>query len=194
MQHSYKVVIEGVAPLIQNNPTAALDKKDGLVNTEKVSKSQQDPTEQWRTCVYRSKDGKTLRHPSEALEMALSEAAANFKAKGKGTMKKPVKASCFIEGEWLTITNRTEPDEVKRMQPRNGLGQIVPFYAPVFAPGWRMEFRLDLLDDEIVTPAHLKAMLDFAGARIGIGVHRPKYGRFFVAEFNEVKTSSKRAA
>lgn len=194
MQHTYEVTIEGVAPLIQNNPKAALDKKDGLVNSEKISKSQQDPTEQWRTCVYRDKDGKTLLHPSEALEMALTLSAKSFKAKGKGSMKTAVKASCFVDGEFMTLTNRTEPDEVKRMQPRNSLGQIVQYYAPVFSPGWRMEFKLDLLDDEIVTPAHLKSMLDFAGSRIGIGVHRPKYGRFMVVKFEEIETSSRRAA
>ena len=94
----------------------------------------------------------------------------------------------------MTISNKTEPDEIKVMRPRNSMGQLVPYYAPVFSPGWRMEFQLDLLDDEIVTPAHLKAILDFAGARIGLGVHRPKYGRFFVVRFEEVETGSKRAA
>jgi hypothetical protein len=194
VQHSYAVVIEGVSPLIQNNPTAMLDKKDGLRNTEKVSKSHQDPTEQWRSCVYREEGGKKLLHPSAAMELALAEASKNFKAKGRGSMNKALKASCFIDGEYMTISNREEPDEVKRMTPRNSMGQIVQYYAPVFSPGWRMEFQLDLLDDEIITPPHLKAILDFAGARIGIGVHRPKYGRFMVVKFEEIDASSKRAA
>jgi hypothetical protein len=37
-------------------------------------------------------------------------------------------------------------------------------------------------------------MLDFAGTRIGIGVQRPKYGRFMVVLFEEIESSSKRAA
>ena len=194
MQHSYRVIIEGIAPLIQNNPEEMLNEQDRKRNTEKISKSHQDPTEQWRTCVYRDEDGKTLLHPSEALEMALIEASKSFKAKGRGSMKNVMKSTCFVDGEWMTLTNREEPDKIKRMKPRNSLGQLTPYYAPVFMPGWRLEFQLDLLDDEILTPPHLKAMLDFAGHRVGLGVKRPKNGRFMVVLFEEINASSKRAA
>lgn len=182
MQHTYEVEIEGIAPLIQGNPESA---KSELLKNKKRSASRVDPTEQWRAFVYRAEDGKTLRHPSRAIESVLREAAKDFKATGRRTMATPIKRSCFVEGDWLTLTNRTEPDHVREMNPRISTGQIVQYYAPEFAPGWRMQFHLDLLDDEVVDPGHLKEILDYAGQRIGIGVQRPKYGRFIVTKFEE---------
>jgi len=187
MQHRYQVQIEGISPLLQANPKAA---QSELYKNKKRSASRQDPTEQWRAFIYRADDEKTLLHPSRAMETLLKEAAKDFKASGRrGSMSIPVKRTCWIEGDWLTLCNKTEPDKVREMNPRNKAGQLVQYYAPEFSPGWRMEFILDLHDDELVQPGHLKEILDYGGQRIGIGVDRPKYGRFIVTKFLEIEES-----
>lgn len=192
MQHTFHVVIEGIAPLIQNNPAEAL--KGMAKNSRKKATPAQTPDEGWRVKVYLSSDGKTLEHPSNALEAAIKEAAGTFKAKGRGSMKTAVKRTCFVDGDWLTITNKQKPDTIRELHPRNGAGQLVSNYLPEFAAGWQMEFYLQLTEDEIIEPAHLKEILDFAGARIGIGVNRPKYGRFMVVKWEEVGDRMQRAA
>lgn len=183
MQHTYAVTIEGIAPLIQNNPALAIEAMHK--NSHRKKSPSVEPSEDWRVKVYLDTDGKTLQHPSMAMESVLREAAGSFKAKGRGSMKVPVKRSCFVDGDWMKISNRKEPDHVKEMHPRNSMGQLVSSYLPEFAAGWRMDFTLVLTEDDIISPSHLKEILDYAGARIGLGVARPKYGRFMVVKFEE---------
>lgn len=191
-QHAFRVEIEGIAPLIQNNPAKALD---DMAKSKKVKKTlAETPTEEWRFKVYHFEDGTTLGHPCEAMEYAAQEAAKSFKAKGRGSMKTAVRQTCFADGVLMKITNRNEPDEVTRFTTRTSTGQMTPSYLPVFAAGWRMEFLFVLTEDEILSVATLKEILDYCGARIGIGVHRPKYGRFMVTKFEEVEVPQKRAA
>ncbi len=191
-QHAFEVEIEGIAPLIQNNPAKALD---DMSKNKKVRKTAAEtPSEEWRFKVYHFEDGKTLGHPCEALEYALQEAAKSFKAKGRGSMKTAVRQTCFCDGTLMEITNKNAPDEVLRFTTRPPSGQMVPSYLPVFATGWRMKVILVLTEDEVLSVAHLHEILNYCGARIGIGVHRPKYGRFMVVKFEEIDLSQKKAA
>ncbi len=85
-QHAFHVEIEGIAPLIQNNPAKALDE---MCKNKKTRKTAAEvPSDEWRTKVYHFEDGKTLGHPCEAIEYALQEAAKSFKAKGRGSLTK----------------------------------------------------------------------------------------------------------
>lgn len=189
MQHTYHIEIEGIAPLIQGNPKSA---ELGLTTDKKRGASKKNDPEMWRAFIYR--EGEKLRHPSRSIESCLREAASEFKATGRRTMVKPVKRTCFVQGDWLTFTNKAEPDQVKHVAKRTQMGQLVQVYEPVFSVGWRMDFFLDLLDDDIISPGHLKEILDWAGLHIGLGVDRPKYGRFIVIKFDEVNAGKQVAA
>jgi hypothetical protein len=57
-----------------------------------------------------------------------------------------------------------------------------------------MKFSIQIMDDDSVTPVALKQVLEKAGQAIGLGVHRPKFGRFMVVKFDEVPVSLKRIA
>jgi hypothetical protein len=194
MHRTFQVEIEGISPLIQNNPQKSNEKRDLKPNPSRRS-SPEDPQEEWRLLVYHTGKNGQLGHPAEAMEMCLREAANEIKGTGRRTLKTPVKRSCFLEGEYMTITNRTITDCSPRpMRPRNSAGQTTPYYAPEFAAGWRMAFVIQLTDDETITPAALKKVIDKAGESIGLGVHRPKYGRFMVVKFQETPVSLKRAS
>jgi hypothetical protein len=193
-QRTYEVEIEGISPLIQNNPEASNKKRELKPNPSRRS-SPEDPQEEWRCRAYYLREDGQLGHPAEAMEMCLREAASEIKGTGKRTLAKPVKRTCFLEGEYMTITNRTIVDcSPKRMAPRNSTGQTTPYYAPEFAAGWRMKFHIHIMDDESVTPVALKRVIDKAGQAIGLGVHRPKYGRFMVVKFDEVPVNLKQVA
>jgi hypothetical protein len=194
MQRTFQVEIEGISPLIQNNPQKSNEKRDLKPNPSRRS-SPEDPQEEWRLLVYHTGKNGQLGHPAEAMEMCMREAANEIKGTGRRTLKTPVKRSCFLEGEYMTITNRTITDcSPRRMAPRNSTGQTTPYYAPEFAAGWRMAFVVQLMDDDSITPAALKKVIDKAGESIGLGVHRPKYGRFMVVKFQETPVSLKRAS
>lgn len=193
-QRAFKVVIEGISPLIQNNPDQSNKERDLKPNPGRRS-SPKDPQEQWRWLVYHVNGNGTLGHPAEAMEMCLREAAKEIVAKGRRTMAKPVKQTCFIQGEWMTITNRKIEDiSPRRMAPRNSTGQTTVYYAPEFGAGWRMEFVIHVMDDDAVTPVALKQVLEKAGQAIGLGVHRPKYGRFMVVLFEEIPVELRQIA
>jgi hypothetical protein len=194
MQRTFQVELEGISPLIQNNPQKSNEKRDLKPNPSRRS-SPEDPQEEWRLLVYHTGKNGQLGHPAEAMEMCMREAANEIKGTGRRTLKTPVKRSCFLEGEYMTITNRTITDcSPRRMAPRNSTGQTTPYYAPEFAAGWRMSFTIQLMDDESITPTALKKVIDRAGESIGLGVHRPKYGRFMVVRFEEAPVSLKRAS
>lgn len=189
MHRTFHITIEGIAPLIQDNPAESDLKQLGAINgTAKRSASKQDESETWRSKVYPVPGQEKLGHPARAFESLVKEAAVNFKASGRKTMKAPVRQCCWVDGDWLVITNRKQPDDVMVSTPQTQSGRV-PSYLPVFAPGWRMEFDYQLTDDEIVTPQHLHKIITWGGERIGLGkaAYRPKYGRFIIVGWEEVE-------
>lgn len=182
MQHTVHVTIQGISPLIQNNPTATKPRN------KRKNQGQEIDEEEVRLRVYYRDDG-GLFHPAEAIESAILEASREFHA-GRRTYEKPIKRGVFINQTELPIINRKTWDRIRLLKPRNFSGQVTPYYAPEFAEGWEMTFVIEF-DDEMVPLAKLKEILDFAGARIGIGVHRPKFGRFIVTKFEDSLSEKK---
>lgn len=192
MHRTFKITIEGVSPLIQDNP-AESDLAQLAGPAKKKTASKQEQGEAWRKKVYNI-DG-TLCHPARAFETMVKDAAKNFKGRGRASMKEPIRQTCWVEGSWLAITNRKEPDEVMVSTPQTLSGRV-PSYLPVFKAGWRMEFMYQVTDDEIVTPAHLHEIISWGGQRIGMGkaAYRPKFGRFIIVGFEEVDALAAKAA
>lgn len=186
MHRTYHITIEGVAPLVQNNP-AKSDEAQLCGAKIKKPASNTAKSEEWRDKVYKVPDKKRLGHPSIAFDNLVREAAKNFKGRGRASMKDPIRQCCWVEGDYLEITNRKEPDEVMVSTPHTMSGRV-PAYVPVFAPGWRMEFDYQITDDEIVTPQHLHEIISWGGQRIGLGMahFRPKYGRFIIVGYEEI--------
>ena len=58
-------------------------------------------------------------------------------------------------------------------------------YRPRFDE-WELDFRLIVNDDQIPTEI-IRSILEHAGKHEGLGDYRPKYGRFEVIKFEEVK-------
>ena len=73
-QRTFAVTIEGISPLIQNNPESSNKKRQLKPNPTRRS-SPEDPQEEWRCRAYYLNEDGTLGHPAEAMEMCLREAA-----------------------------------------------------------------------------------------------------------------------
>ena len=54
---------------------------------------------------------------------------------------------------------------------------------------WKLCFAVQLINDNAVPKKVLHDVLVKAGQTVGIGDYRPRYGRFIVTKFQEVKTA-----
>lgn len=192
MHRTFSIEITGIAPLVQDNPHEA-DMAQLCGKSKKKTASKQEQGEAWREKVY--KVNGHLGHPSRAFESLVREAAKNFKGRGRASMKDTVRQCCWVDRDWLVLTNRSEPDEVMVSTPMTLSGRV-PSYLPVFRAGWKMEFHYQCTDDEIVTPGHLHEIISWGGQRIGLGkaAFRPKFGRFIISKFEEIDMKDSRVA
>ena len=55
---------------------------------------------------------------------------------------------------------------------------------PAFKTGWRLNYDLQVLVPEYITPQLLYRVLSDAGKLVGIADHRPTYGRFNIVAFD----------
>lgn len=191
MHRTFHITIEGISPLIQDNPQESDLAQLGSKGKKPASRKEQG--EEWRKKVYEVNGN--ICHPARAFETLVKDAAKNFKGRGRASMKESIRQTCWVEGSWLTLTNRKEPDEVMINTPQTSSGRV-PSYLPVFRAGWRMEFDYQLTDDEIVTPGHLHEIISWGGQRIGLGkaAYRPKFGRFIIVGFEEIEAKSAKTA
>ena len=52
---------------------------------------------------------------------------------------------------------------------------------------WELDFEITLLQDERISTDLLKEILEYAGAYVGVGAWRPKFGRFVITKWNVKK-------
>lgn len=190
MMYTVDVTVVGVAPLIQNRypmPDFGSAGKGG----KKVTGSP-DYTQEWRTKFYADSEGR-IYQPAEHFDGAIKKAAVNFKVTGKRgkTYKDLVSASVFVTPDFIYHDGLTVPEELDT----DGDKPIYVDYRPVvvqrarvararpaFKPGWKLNFELQVIDDEM--PADiLQDILTLAGKTVGIGDYRPRFGRFTLEKF-----------
>lgn len=124
--------------------------------------------------------------PSDMIEGVLREAGKNIK-NGRASYKKAVMCSVFCSQEKIPL-NRKDYDEIDKRfgtHPSTGNGVLV---ARVRFDEWTLSFDLNF-DDTRVDDAVLRALLEEAGAVVGIGSYKPKFGRFEVLEFKVQKAA-----
>lgn len=179
---TFDVEIEGTAPLLQNNIEGSEEQmtRKGKRSTSGVK----DDPDEWKGKLYRIKGNGKLGHPSAAIESALVKAARDFKADKRRSMADVVKALVYVDGQYVELVGKSEPDRVNRASCVNpntkGRGFV---YRPQFDQGWKGRFSMTCSDTEVIDVSRLKEILDYAGYRIGIGDWRPKFGRFMVTKF-----------
>jgi len=175
------VSIKGIVPLLQHRfPEAEqieekVSKRSGVPNREKEIEQ----------ALYKLPDG-TIYQPSTHIEGALVNAAKNFKISGKRgkTYKDLVKSAVFVSPEAIPHKIQKYTVDERAVVMPSTRGRIIR-RRPRF-DDWELDFQIDVNDEQMPVEV-LKQILDYAGSSVGIGDFRPKYGRFIVTKFKEVK-------
>lgn len=150
------------------------------------------------------KDKKGLFMPTDNIEMMLIGSTARVGAAkilgtfiegGKGT-----EYTSFCEGcIWITSTdgsrklywqpNRKTWDgtDIRSFPDKNQQRHTAE--RPLIKPPWKLTFIIHVTDDNW-SPDMIKKFFDVAGLRVGLGSYGPKFGRFIVIEFVDLRDNT----
>lgn len=182
----FSVVIEGIAPLLQARHVTPHEEQEILKRASGKKAKAKDLTdkEQFELHAYRTKTRKFYQ-PSDMIEAAMTRAAVNFKLEGKKSYKDVINGGIIVDPEELVHKNQKSVLDARWGRNKN-TGGAVWVVRPRFDK-WQLEFTINLLQDERVSPEILKEILTYAGLYVGIGGWRPKFGRFKVNSWKEIK-------
>ncbi len=191
--YTVNVSVEGIAPLMQHRfplPDFADMSKGGKKKTGEVDYSQE-----WREYLYATSEGEVYQ-PATHFDGALVKASAGYKiqgARGK-TYAQLFKGNVFVSPDAILhgvkVPESLDTDGDKRLyldiRPVVIQRARVVRARPTFKPGWKLEFEITVLDDQIPHNV-LNEVLSLAGRTVGIGDFRPRFGRFMTTKFEVVK-------
>jgi len=184
-----RIKITGTTPLICNRFTDEAQIKASNSTSASTVGDKGSPKEQAEKRLYIGSDGNPMI-PQPNLFRAIIDAGKFFKA-GKSkvtTIKSSLIPACLeIDGVEIPIRSQQgwETDTRAVRIPATG-GRILA-YRPKFND-WELEFTV-YLDEEILSKALLREIIDAAGKRIGLGDFRPDckgpFGKFVVTLWDE---------
>ena len=178
----FKVSIKGIAPLLH----------DRFPEEEFINKSRQGgkkkaedlPQAEEEKALYKNEKGELII-PTNMFLGAMKKGATSYKLEGKKTYKDLVRGGVFIDEEYSVLKGDERKWTVLARALKKNTGTTIMKYNPKFEK-WSANFTLTCLDDRATTEA-LHEILKYSGAYCGIGGWHPRYGRFEVTKFTEVK-------
>jgi hypothetical protein len=169
----YEVSIKGIVPLMHERFSGATSSKH---------KKKYDPKEECEKKLYRNKDGKIFQ-PAIHIEGALINAATNFQMKGRKSYKDFFKSSVIIMPQEIFFKIPEDPENYEiDERPVVIQRSRVLTWRPKWND-WEFDFSIKVLQDAMIDDSTVKEILEHAGAYVGIGSFRPKFGRFEVIKF-----------
>jgi len=172
------VTITGIAALLQHR--FVVDEEDPIANKHSGFKDYSDDV---KKSLYLTEDGK-LCQTADQIMGSMIKAAVNFKIPGKGkkTYKDLTKAALIVTPEY--IPHKIQTWRVDRRGVRIGMARIIRERPRL--DEWELDFSIEAIDKQFPFSA-IKDILDEAGKFHGIGDFRPRFGRFTVTSFREIK-------
>ena len=175
--YQVKTVVQGVSPLLHHRfpiPNYEDMNKGGTRST-----GAKDYSQQWRESLY--VENGMVYQPASHFELSMTKAAASFKVTGKRgkTYKDLVAANVFIDPEKIPF-GIIEPQELDTDADKELYLDLRPVVIqrarvvrirPAFKPGWKLEFTINVIDDELPDGILQDVLI------------RPKFGRFSVMHF-----------
>ncbi len=151
-------------------------------NTSKSKKKVYDPNVEAEKCLYKNLKGE-IYQPAEHIYQSMVRAAVDFKFEKKRTYKDVITSGIIVQPEEIPLV----VDKHYEIDARGAVVQRARIirWRPRFNE-WKLNFSIDILDDENISVPTLKEILERAGATKGIGDYRPRFGRFMVTAFKEV--------
>jgi hypothetical protein len=182
----FEVGIKGVAPILQARHPSPIEEKKMLERKSGPRAKTKDLTDKEAFDIHAYRDSKKrFVQPAEMVEAAMVKAAVNFKMEGKKTFKDIIKSGIFITP--INLVHKNQKFEEYALWGRNAHTGGAVWVVRPRCDAWELEFEINLLQDERISPEVLKDILIYAGSYVGIGAWRPKFGRFEVTKFKEVK-------
>lgn len=179
----FDIEIEGIAPLLMHKFSEEMITKIKAKSGDKKL-DEDEKREQAKQFAYFSK-GKLVQ-PAMHIEGALIKAATELKLSGSGkkTYKDLMKAAAFVSPEMIPHENQDWTVDSRAVVNPTTRGRSM-CYRPRLDK-WKLAFQLEVLDERADANA-IKEILTISGLRNGIGSYRPKFGRFTVIKFKEIK-------
>jgi hypothetical protein len=187
--YSVNVQVQGIAPLMQHR--YPLPDFESLSKGGKVKTGEVDYTQEWRGYLYADSEG-NIYQPATHFDGAMIKAAAGYKVQGgRGkTYKDLFKGNVFVSPDAILHGIKvpenldTDGDKPLYLDVRPVVVQRarVVRIRPCFKPGWKLDFEITILDDQILANV-VNEVLALAGRTVGIGDFRPRFGRFMVTKF-----------
>jgi hypothetical protein len=169
-----KVVIEGVAPLLQHRFPIEEN------NKSKKKKKEYIPQEDAEKSLYRDEKG-VIYEPATHIFGALIKAGIRFQYEKRQTYSNIIKSSVLVTPDAI-------PHKIQKWiidsRPVVVMRARILRSRPKFEK-WGLEFIIEY-DDELIGKDRMKEILDYAGLRIGLGDYRPLFGRFIVTKFENI--------
>jgi hypothetical protein len=198
----FSATISGLSPLVMHNGQLA-DPLNPFSKAMKAVSSKRKKTDadlaamadiEWKGGLYVDANGAPVI-PSRVLEAVIAKGATRSK-EGKQAL-----SGVFVEtdgalsfaGAGKTVDEMCA-DPFFRLTVGVRVGQArVMRTRPIFHD-WRITFEVSASNEVVADAAALHRWLSDAGAFIGLGDYRPRYGRFTVERFDEIKRELKIAA
>ena len=177
---TFEISIQGIRPLLMHRfPEETADEQIQKRTGSNITKNEAEGF------LYKLANG-IIYEPAEHIEGALRQAAKDFRIPGKRMRTYSVLIVAQVEVEPRTIPHKIQNwvTDARSVVMPSTRGRIMR-YRPRFDE-WKLDFRIVVNDDQIPTEV-IKGILDHAGNHEGIGDYRPKFGRFIVTKFEEVK-------
>lgn len=173
--------VVGISSLLQNNPAAFIGKSDSQDLTAKIV---YNDTEEARLRVYVHESSELYYHPTQAFINAMIRAVSGMKF-GKVFATSAIRGSVFAADAHTYILNErgehARDYKIDRQPVVIGKSRILRC-RPIWN-AWRVKLSLDV-DTGLVGEKQVRAALELAGRRVGIGDYRPEkgggFGRFRV--------------
>ena len=173
-----KVSIKGISPLLQHRFTTP---EEDPKWTEQVGL--RDFSKDVLLALYANEKGEPYK-PADHVWRSMVKASVNFKIPGKGkkTYKDLIQSALFIHPD--AIPHKIKNWEVDRRPVVIQRSRIIR-ERPRFDK-WELDFDIEVADSQLPVDA-VRRILEHAGNYVGLGDFRPRFGRFMVTEFKEIK-------
>lgn len=177
---NFNVKIKGICPLLM----ARFPEEDWQDGQPKKPPRPLPKEEMYEKAKYKMEDG-TLYCPASHIIGAMLKASSRVILKGKITYMEVVKGGIFIFPE--EIPHLIQKVEIDYRHGSNGTGakKIAIMVARARLENWELSFKLSCFDNR-AGEAEIRQILEIAGAYIGVGSYRPRYGRFEIVGWEKV--------
>lgn len=177
----YQVTIKGISPLMHNRYPIEEAGKPSTKTKGKVFNAKVNVEK----CLYKTVNG-DIYQPSDHIEGALIEVGSTIIKSGRKSFKDDMKTNIQINPQEIPFTNGKEYTVDIRIGVIPATGGRVPIARPRWDT-WQFTFTITVFSPDEIAGETLKTLLETAGKTKGIGTYRPKFGRFEVTTFEEIK-------